>query len=182
MAVRRKERPTGFRLQAFDDFRGLYHGVHRDAQRFGNRRISLALEIRQMVAHDHLNERSGQPQLLNLQQEALLEIARSDAGRIESLNHLQGLETLRHRRTGRPGEIFERHSQVSLLVEIADDGSPHFLFGFVQGRERELPEQMFLQRLSLLHRLVDGGHLVAPGTRSLHISIPLVVIEILVPT
>src|SRR5205807_3495958 len=146
------------------------------------RRVSLALEIRQMVAHNHLNERSGQPQLLYLEQEAFLEIARSDAGRVEPLNYLQGLETLRHRRTSRLGKIFERCSQVSLLVEVADDGSPHFLFGFVQGRERELPEQMFLQRLSLLHRLVDGGHLVASGTRGLHISISLVVVEILVPT
>ena len=64
-----------------------------------------------------------EPEVADLQPQALLQIARGDADRIERLHVLQrpldvGDRPLPHRR-----DLFDRRHEVAVVVEVADDGA-----------------------------------------------------------
>ena len=60
---------------------------------------------------------------LDLQQQALAQIARADAGRVERLHHASApASTCSGVCSPDGGDLFERSREVAVLVQVADDG------------------------------------------------------------
>ena len=65
-------------------------------------------------------ERPFQPEVAQLQQQALLQIAGRDATRVEPLNQAERPFDLGDRPGSHPGQLVERRHQVAIIVEVAE--------------------------------------------------------------
>ena len=81
----------------------------------------VVLQQPQVLGDDLLGRRALEPEVPDLQPQALLQVARGDADRIERLHVLQrpldvGDRPLAHRR-----DLLDRGHEVAVVVEVADD-------------------------------------------------------------
>ena len=95
----------------------------RHAELARDLRHLVVLEQAQVLGDDLLGRRALEPEVPELQPQALLQVARGDANRIERLHVLQraldvGDRPLPHRR-----DLLDRRDQVAVVVEVADDGA-----------------------------------------------------------
>ncbi len=122
----------------------------------------VVLEQAQVLGDDLLGRRARQAEMPNLQQEALLQVARGDANRVERLHELQrpfdSADGPRpHRR-----DLFDRRDEHPVVVEVADDRR---FADFAQSRalvglQGELPEQVIGQRRPRRERVLDRRQLL----------------------
>ena len=81
----------------------------------------VVLQQAQMIAHQRLDRRAGEAEVTNLQQQALLQVARADADRIERLDVLERLLDERRVPVAERRDLVDRRDQVAVLVDVADD-------------------------------------------------------------
>ena len=117
-----------------------------DAQLARQLRHLVILQQPQVLGHDPLGRRPLQAEVPDLQPEALLEVARGNADRVECLHHAQHPLHLvgcppAHRR-----DLVHRRHQVAVVVQVADDGRPDLPAHLVVRLDGELPEEVVGQR------------------------------------
>ena len=96
-----------------------------------------------MIADDDVGGRVDVAEMPELQREALLQVARGDADRVEVLEDEQDRLDLRLRPAAHLGELVDRRHQVTVVVQVADDGLADLaLVGRDVGAHRQLPKQM----------------------------------------
>src|SRR5262245_32634372 len=122
LRLARGELAARVRLElAADQLQLLRHLLDAHAERLGQVGQLMLLQLAEMFA-DHLH---GQPvavaQVVELKQQALLQIARGDARRVELLHDLQRLLGGLHRPWAERRYLFERAIEVAVVIEIADD-------------------------------------------------------------
>ena len=116
----------------------------------------VILQQAEMLGDDLLGRRAFEAEVANLQRQALLQIARADADRIEGLQELAA--RARRPRWPRPhrGDFVDRRHQVAVVVEVADDrfaDLAHQLSSSVW--MRQLPAEMIGQRVARGKRVLD---------------------------
>ncbi len=114
----------------------------------------------QVLGDDPLGRCAFQPEVAQLQQQAFLQIARRDAGRIEALNQLQRALDVGHRPRAHRAQLVERGHQVAVVVEVADDGRADVADRGVFGLHRELPHQVIRERARGRERVLDRRQLL----------------------
>ncbi len=87
----------------------------------GDFRHLMVLQQAQVIGDDLFGRRPVEPEVPQLQQQALLQVARGDAGRIEALNQLQRALDLADRPRPHRRQLVERRHQIPVVVEVADD-------------------------------------------------------------
>jgi len=145
----------------------LVHPLDGHAQGLGDARDLVALEVVEVVAQQPALEVGVGLVVADLEQQALLEVARADAGGVEPLHdgerRLHGLG--RHRLV-HPGEdLLERGAQEAAVGEVVDDGL---------GRRADVVGQV--EDVELLHEVVREALLGGGGV--LH-RLPLAVRRLL---
>ena len=131
----------------------------------------------QVLADDLLRRRAFEVQVLDLQREAFLEVARRDADRIEALDQAQRLFDLLDRPRPHRGDLVHRRDQVAVVIEVADDGFADFADGVVGGLQRELPFEVIGQRRAGRERVLDRRQLFDFLRRARAIAVVEVVAE-----
>ena len=105
-----------------------------------------------------------------LQQQALLQVARGDAGRVEPLDQPQRPLDLGDRPGPHGRQLVERRHQIPVVVQIADDGRADLPHQRVVGLHRQLPHQVVGQRARRREGVLDRRQLLdlpaAPGADS----------------
>ena len=161
-----------------DDLGGLGDLLHRRAELAREAVEAPALEHRQVVAHDARGQRIvGEAELAQLDQQALGQAARRHPGRIELLQTHQ--HALDHRgigpHVGQERRLLERHGEVAVLVEAADQDRADFLVRVREIGEPELPHEVIGQEGALDEDVLERGspvvvvaRRVAPA-RSVHV-------------
>ena len=86
----------------------------------------VVLQQPQVLGDDLLGRRALEAEMADLQPEALLQIARGDADRIECLHVLQRALDVGDRPLAHRGDLLDRRHEVAVVVEIADDGAADF--------------------------------------------------------
>ena len=77
-----------------------------------------------------------------LHQQAFLQVARANAGRIEFLHHGERFLHVFHGVVAGLGDLFERGGQIAVFIEIADDDSAIFRTSSRANAHAQLPGQM----------------------------------------
>ena len=93
---------------------------HRELPR--QLRDLMVLQQPHVLGDDLLGRRPRHPEMPQLQQQALLQVARGDANRIEALQQLERSARLPPSATAPCRELLDRRDQVAIVVEVADDG------------------------------------------------------------
>ena len=134
----------------------------RHAQAARELRTLMALQELQVVGlpDDGLAGSSLEPEVTNLQQQALLRIARRHAYRIEGLDEPQHPLDLSGRPRAHRGDLVDRRYEVAVLVQVADDGGPDLAEQIVARAERELPGQVVCQGTRRRQRVLDRRQLL----------------------
>ena len=117
------------------------------------------------------------PRCRSCSQQALLEVARGDADRIERLDVLQRALDVADRPLGHRGDLLDRGHQIAVVVQVADDRPPDLLQLLVVGLHRELPEQVIGQRAGGRERVLDRRQLLDLGRRARLVAVVQVVAE-----
>ena len=104
------------------------------------------LEQVDVVADERAHERMVDAQGVELEQQALAQVARADARRIEGLHLAERLLHQRLGHAGRAGHLVEAGAQVAVLVEVADQAARRPALVVAAGQELELPLEMVGQR------------------------------------
>ena len=89
LRLRRVVAAARLRIEVPDDLDVLLEVVDRHPELAGDLRHLMVLQQPQVFGDDLLRRRAFEPEVAQLQQQALLQIARRDAGRVEALNQLQ---------------------------------------------------------------------------------------------
>jgi hypothetical protein len=84
---------------------------------------------------------------VELRQQALAQIARGNAERIEFLDDRQGFLDVFGIVVAVLGDFFERSREVAVFVEIADDDVRNLPHRFVANGETQLPTKMIAETL-----------------------------------
>ena len=95
----------------------------------------------------------------DLQRQALLQVARADADRIEALQQLQRALDFFDRPRPHARDLVDRRHQVAVVVEVADDGFADLAHQLVVGLDRELPAEVIGQRAAGRQRVLDRRQL-----------------------
>ena len=110
------------RIEVTDDLDVLLQVVDRQTQLARDLRHLMVLQQPEVVGDDLLGRRALEAQMPQLQEQALLEVARRDAGRIEALHKPQRPLDFRDRPRSHRGQFVERRHEVPVVVQVADDG------------------------------------------------------------
>ena len=94
----------------------------------------VVLEQAQVFGDDLLGRRALEPEVPDLEPEALLQVARGDADRVERLHVLQRLLDVGHRPLAHRRDLLDRRHQVAVVVEVADDGAADLAQALVLAR------------------------------------------------
>ena len=105
----------------------------------------MILEQPEMLADDGLTWRADQAQPVNLQQQAFLQVACRDAGRIECLDQRKCLLHFIRRPGTHRSQFLDRRDQIPVLVQVADDRQPDFPQTVVIGLHEKLPPKVVRQ-------------------------------------
>ena len=119
-----------------------------------DREPELARELRhlvvvqqpQVLGDDLLRRRAFEMQVLDLQRQAFLKIARRDADRIEGLDQPQRVFDLVDRPRAHRRDLVDRRDQVAVVIEVADDRFANLANRVVGGLQRQLPFEVIGQR------------------------------------
>ncbi len=137
----------------------------------------MVLEQPEVIGDDLLGRRALEAQVAKLQQQALLQIARGDAGRIEALDQAQRPLDLAHRPRPHRGQLLERRHQIPVVVQVADDGRADLPHQRIVGLHRQLPHQVIGQRARRRERVLDRRQLLDFLRRARPIAVVQVVAE-----
>ena len=113
------------------------------------------LEEPEMLGDDLLCRRAFQPEVANLEPQALLQVARRDANRVERLQMLQRTLDLRHGPVPHRRDLFDRRHEVAIVIEIADNRGADLPKRSVIGLHGQLPQQMVRQRRGRREGILD---------------------------
>ena len=91
-----------------------------------------------------------------LQREALLQIARADADRIEVLHHVQHVLDFRDRPVPHRRDLVDRRHQIAVVAEIADNRLADLADLVVVCRHRQLPFEMSGEGALRGERVLEG--------------------------
>ena len=140
---------AGLGVEGGDDGRGFLHVLDRDLERSGDVRELAAAQLVEMVSHDVGRERVRLVLAFELEQETLTEVARTDAGGMELLDHAQDVfEVLVVHARGH-GQLLEGRGEVAIFIDIADHETAYLLVRVRQPGQPELGDQVFLERFQL---------------------------------
>ena len=137
----------------------------------------MVLQQAQVIGDDLFGRRALEPEMAQLQQQALLQIARRDAGRIEALHQLQRALHVGHRPRAHRRQLVERRHQIPVVVEVADDGGADVPQRRVVGLHRQLPHQVVRQRARRRQRVLDRRQLLDFLRRPRAVAVVQVVAE-----
>ena len=143
-----------------DDLDVLLEVVDRHPELAGDLRHLMVLQQAQVIGDDLLGRRAVEPEVPQLQQQALLQIARGDAGRIEALHQLQRALDFAHRPRPHRRQLVERRHQIPVVVEVADDRRADVAQHRVVGLHRQLPHQVIGERAGRRERVLDRRQLL----------------------
>ena len=115
----------------------------------------VVLQQPQVLGDDLLGRRALEAEVPQLQPEALLQVARGHADRVEALHQRQRALDVRHAPGAHRRDLVHRGDQVPVVVEVADDGRADLAQRVVVGLDRELPEQVVGQRGRRRERVLD---------------------------
>src|SRR6185503_5369207 len=101
--------------------------LDRHAELAGDLGNLVVLEQAKVLGDDLLGWLTLQAEVTNLEPEALLEVARGDADRIEGLDVLERLFDIGDRPPSHRGNFLDRGDEVAVVVQVADDGPADFL-------------------------------------------------------
>ena len=107
------------------------------------------ISVVEVLGEDPQHERIVDPEHARLDQQALAQVARADAARIELLHRGErrlGDHVLAHAALAR--DLVDRRREVAAIVEVADDEARGDLLLDRQRGELELPEQVLGERLA----------------------------------
>ena len=138
-----------------------------------------------MVADDPRRQRIAGTELTKLDQQALAQIARTHAGRVELLDFGEhGLDGRRFDR-GELGQLFDARAEVAVVVGVADDQRGETFLLARKRRKAQLPLEMAEQILRLGEDVLERGPavVVAGGIVRVARALKLVAVglEILAP-
>ena len=102
----------------------------------------VVLQQPQVLGDDLLGRRALEAEVPDLEPQALLQVARGDADRIERLHVLQRALDVGDRPVAHRRDLLDRRDEVAVVVEVADDRAADLLQLVVVGLQRELPEQV----------------------------------------
>ena len=117
----------------------------------------MILQEAHVLGDDLLGRRPAHAQMPQLQQEALLEVARRDADRIEALDQLERPLDVFQRPRPHCRQLFHRRHELPVVVEVADDRLADLAHHGVVGLHRELPEEVVRERGRGRERVLDRG-------------------------
>ncbi len=138
-----------------DDLDVLFEILDAHAHLAGDLGHLMVLEQAQVLGDDLVGRRAFEPEMPQLQQQALLQVARGDAGRIEALHQPQRALDVGRRPRSHRGQFFERGHQRPVVVQVADDGRADFARQRIVGLHRELPHQVIGQRAGCGQGVLD---------------------------
>jgi hypothetical protein len=82
---------------------------------------AMVLQQTQVIADEDFGGCAGEPEMAQLQQQTLLQVARADANRIERLHVFQRALDERDVPRAQCRNFIERRDQVAVLVDVADN-------------------------------------------------------------
>jgi len=137
----------------------------------------MVLQQAQVFGDDLVRGRALEPEVPQLQQQALLQVASGDTNRVEALHQAQ--RTLDVRRRPRPhrGDFLERRDQHPVVIEVADDRRADLACQRVVGLHRQLPHQVIRQRTRRRQRVLDRRQFLDFLRRSRAVAVVKVVAE-----
>ena len=106
----------------------------------------MVLQQPHVLGDDLLGRRAAHAEVPQLQQQALLQVARGDANRIEALNQLQRLLDPLDRPGPHGRELLDGRHELAVVIEVADDGLADLADLRIVGLHRQLPQQMVRER------------------------------------
>ena len=114
------------------------------------------------------------PRWRSCSQQALLQVARRDADRVERLHVLERPLDVGDRPLAHRGDLLHRRDEVAVVVEVADDRRADLAEPFVVGLQRELPHQVVGERGRRRERVLDRRQLLDLG----RLREPVAVVEV----
>ncbi len=158
------EERAGDGVQARDLLDGRLQLVQRAAQRPGHLGVAVAGDVGEVIGDEGAQDRVVLLALVELQQQALLDAAGADAGRLQALHGAQGLLGLLHGhgRVHAGDDLFERVFQVAAPVEVGDQLLADAADGGVQLVVGKLLVQVHLQGDVGRGRVLQGRQLGVP--------------------
>ncbi len=126
---------------------------------------------------DLLGRRALEAELPDLEPEALLQVARGHADRIERLHVLQRALDVGDRPLAHRGDLLDGRDEIPVVVEVADDGAADLAKLVVARLKRELPQQVVRERSGRRERVLDRRKLLHLGRRPRAVAVVEVVAE-----
>ena len=143
-------------IEPLDHVHGALHELHGTVQRPRHFLELVVLQQLQVFRDDLLRQGVLRINHLQLEQEALLQIPRRYARRVEFLHHGQRFFHVFHGIVAGCGDFFERRRQVSVFVQVADDRLRDSQHCLVADAHAELPAQVVRKSLRRGKELIKG--------------------------
>ena len=134
------------RVQLADVLRGVLDFIRVHAQRAADLGKPVAAERPEVVAHNPGLERLALTTALELEQQALAEVARADAGRVEALHGPERGLVVTEQAARAGGQFLERALEVAVWIQVAADDLGGFAHLGRQAQDVELLRQLVGQR------------------------------------
>src|SRR6266542_2159448 len=160
LRLRRVVAAARLRIEVADDFDVFLQILNRPPELARNLGDLTVLQQPQMFGDNLFRRRAFEAAVANLQPEALLQIARGHAHRIERLHVLQRALDIRDRPLPHRGDLFDRGDKIPVVIEVADDRLANLLELFVVGLEGKLPEEVIGKRGRRRERVLDRWQLL----------------------
>ncbi len=137
---------AGLRVERPDEIGGPLHLLGRGAQPAGDFREAALAQVVEVAVHDPVFEALLLAQALELDEQALAEVARPDADRMESLDKLEHPLQVGHFHAGIVRDLLGAGLQEAGVVDIADDQLRELAVGALQVAGVDLLDEMLLER------------------------------------
>ncbi len=143
------------RIETLDHVHGALHHFHRTVQRARDFLQLVILQKLQMFGDDLLRQGVLRVKHFHLQDQAFLQIARADSGRIEFLDHGQRFFDILHGIISRLRDFIQRRGQVSVFIQIADDRFGDLAQRLGANADAHLPGQVIGKTRGRREKLVE---------------------------
>ena len=137
----------------------------------------VVLQQPQVLGDDLLGRRALEAEVPQLQQQALLQVARGDADRVEPLHERERPLDVRDRPAAHRRDLVHRRDQVAVVVEVADDGRADLAHHVVVALDRQLPQQVVRERRRRRERVLDRREFLDLLRRARPVAVVEVVAE-----
>src|SRR5262249_45447224 len=147
------------RVQALDDLERLRDLLDRALALLGDGLEVALLELLKELDHEPLSELAVVLEVVELEEEALFQVAGGDADGIEFLNLLQHALHMLDRNVQADGDVLAGPlaDQEAAVVERTDDLHGDRVVRIDQLHETELPDEVIVERLGPRERLLEVG-------------------------